>query len=149
MPAARVFASLRDPAAAVLRRAAAATGEGGFDVVLSTAPADLEVLYVTPRVLRPLGRLVHMGRIDEGQSTVVGGLDTALLAQKNATFSPVDLSALFTSTPALAGQLLQRAIDGYYHPRLIKLARPFDGAVTDVADLPRAVRLLQAAIQPG
>ncbi len=131
-----VFTS-QDPGAD-LRRAADATHKGGFDIILSTSRADLELLYLTPGFLRAPGHLIHTGRI-EGQSALqaaIGGLDMGSLAEKNATFSPVGIATLLDSAPALGSQLL-RAVEGYYRRELIKPARLFGGAATDVADLPR------------
>ncbi|KAH7016593.1 hypothetical protein B0J12DRAFT_635736 [Macrophomina phaseolina] len=136
IPSEHVFAS-QDPAAD-LRRAARATPKGGFDVILSTARPDCELLYMTPRVLRPLGHLIHIGRVDSQSAQAVGGLDMDLLAQKSGTFSPVDLAVLLDSAPALGGQLLQ-AVDAYYRQGLIKPAKPVGSVVTDVADLLRVL----------
>jgi len=117
-----------------LRRAVSATkNKGGFDIILSTTQDDLELLYATPSFIKAPGHLIHVGRVESRGST--DGPDMGLLAERNAIFSVVDLAALLESTPALGSQLLQ-GVEGYYRRGLLKPARPFGGAPTDVAALP-------------
>ncbi|KAL1865521.1 Type I Iterative PKS [Diaporthe australafricana] len=134
-----IFAS-QDPATG-LRRAAAATQKGvngSFDIILSTERTDLDFLFMTPRLLRPLGQLIHAGRIEGQKAQAAGGLDMGLLSEKNATFSVVDLAVALDSNARLGGQLLQ-TVDKYYRRGLIKPSGPFSDQVTDVADLSRVL----------
>lgn len=125
-------------AATGLRRAAAATQTSGFDIILSTERAGLDLLYLTPRLLRPLGQLVHVGRVEGQDAQAVGGLDIGLLSEKNATFSVADLAVALDSDASLGGQLLQK-VDAYHREGLIKPGQPFNGGATDVEDLSRVL----------
>ena len=136
IPSSHIFAS--QDSVVNLRGAARASQKGGFDVILSTAAIDLELLYVTPKILQPLGHLIHVGRIEGASAQAVGGLDMDLLSQKNATFSPVDLAILLDSTPVLGGQLLQ-VVGEYFRQGSVKPARLFGGATTDATDLPHVL----------
>ncbi|KAH8721524.1 beta-ketoacyl synthase domain-containing protein [Phaeosphaeriaceae sp. PMI808] len=121
-----------------LRFAANAAEKGGFDVILSTTRTDSDFLYSAPQFLRPMGHLIHIGRIENQSLQTVAVVDFGLLSQKNATFSSVDLPILIDSAPALGRQLLQ-TIDGYLRQGLIKPIQIFTGAAQDAANLLRVL----------
>jgi NADPH:quinone reductase-like Zn-dependent oxidoreductase len=50
-------------ASASLPGAVNATKKGGFDVILSTAPEDLDFLHMTPHYLQTMVHLIHMGQL--------------------------------------------------------------------------------------
>ncbi|KAK7748156.1 Type I Iterative PKS [Cytospora paraplurivora] len=127
----------QDPATG-LRRAAAATQRMGFNIILSTKRADLELLYLTPRLLHPLGQHIHTGRVEGQIAQSTGGLDLGLLFEKNSTFSVVDLAVALDSDARLGGQLLQTVVK-YYRQGLIKPSDSFGSEVTDVANLSRVL----------
>ncbi|UPX20628.1 uncharacterized protein EKO05_0010856 [Ascochyta rabiei] len=118
--------------------AANAVSNGGFDVVLSTTQKDLDLLYITTRYLRQMGHLIHLCKIEGQGNRAVGDLDMVLLSKKNATFSSVDLAILVDSVPALGQQLVQ-TVERYFRQGLLEPLKPFNGTVTDVADLPQAL----------
>lgn len=113
-----------------LRRAAALTPKGGFDVILSTAQDEL--LSESVRALAPLGYFVDLGRLDGQKVKSIG----SEIFQKNAHFSTVDSMVLLERDSALVRELMQM-VDKYYRQGLIGPIHPF--TATDVGQLSQAL----------
>jgi acyl transferase domain-containing protein/NADPH:quinone reductase-like Zn-dependent oxidoreductase len=109
-----------------LNRAAKATCNGGFDVILSTAHGD--VLHDTIQALAPLGHLIDIGRVDVEDAKSVG----LELFQKSASFSSFDLARVVDHDPELGAELMA-AVDDHYRAGHINPIYPL--AITDIAHL--------------
>lgn len=118
LPPCNVFAA-RSPAE--LRRAVAATDNGGFDVILSTAQG--EMLYETTRALAPLGHLIDVGRVDVSAAKTIG----LELFQKSASFSSFDLVQVVDRSPDLGAQLM-KTVDGHYRAGRIGPIHPLNSS---------------------
>jgi acyl transferase domain-containing protein/NADPH:quinone reductase-like Zn-dependent oxidoreductase/SAM-dependent methyltransferase/NADP-dependent 3-hydroxy acid dehydrogenase YdfG len=121
-----------------LRTIAKATRNGGFDVILGTAQQDLELLYMTPQFLKPLGHLIYTGQMEGASEQALRELDMRVLSKKNASFSVVDFAGLVDSAPTLGSKLLQ-TVDRYLREDTIKPLKPFSGNSIDISDLSRSL----------
>ncbi|KAI4671141.1 Type I Iterative PKS [Alternaria novae-zelandiae] len=123
LPPANVF-SAREKAE--MNRAAAATRNGGFDVILSTAQGDM--LHETAKALAPLGHLIDIGRADVEDARAIG----LELFQKSASFSSFDLARVVDRDPKLGAELMT-AVDAHYRAGRISPIQPL--AISDISQL--------------
>ncbi|KAI1311169.1 putative polyketide synthase [Xylaria venustula] len=78
-----------------------ATGQRGFDVILSSAGGDS--MHEMWRCIAPLGRFIDVGRTD-----VLGGGRVGLeVFKRNATFSSFDLGLVYRQRPNLISKLME------------------------------------------
>ena len=123
LPRSHVFMG-RD--ASALSRAATATCNNGFDVILSTSSGDM--LHETGKALAPLGHLIDVGRLD----VMDAGAISLELFQKGASFSSFDLYLVVDRDPELGKQLMQ-AVGDHYRAGRITTIRPVN--ISDVSQL--------------
>lgn len=75
-----------------------ATGNKGFDVILSSSTGDM--MHETWRCIAPRGRFIDIGRVDvQNHNTMTMGVFS-----RNATFSSFDLSVLATQDPEFCSE---------------------------------------------
>ncbi|ROT40784.1 hypothetical protein SODALDRAFT_396446 [Sodiomyces alkalinus F11] len=126
VPASRIFSS-RDQAD-LTRAVREATAGRGFDVILSAARGEDEMLYDSFKALAPLGRLIDVGRMDVLDSKTLG----LELFQRSITFVSFDLGLVLDADPEL-GAGLMRSVDEYYRAGHIGPVKPY--SVSDVSQL--------------
>ncbi|KAJ3579803.1 hypothetical protein NPX13_g762 [Xylaria arbuscula] len=117
-----------------------ATGNTGFDVILSTAQGDL--LYESIKALAPLGHLIDVGRLD-----VTGSKSIALeLFEKSASFTSFDLGLVAEHSPELGGELMA-AVSEHHRAGRIGPVQPF--TVSDVSMLGQTLLRLSKGTHIG
>lgn len=126
--------------AAELRRAVAATGNHGFDVILSTAQG--EMLYETMKALAPLGHLIDVGRMDVSNAKNIG----LELFQRSASFSSFDLVRVVDRDPDLGARLMM-TVDEHYRAGRIGPIHPL--TTSDISQLDQTLLGFSKGIHLG
>jgi NADPH:quinone reductase-like Zn-dependent oxidoreductase/NADP-dependent 3-hydroxy acid dehydrogenase YdfG/acyl carrier protein len=137
IPEDRIFSSREEAATDLMMTA---TGERGFDIILSTSTSD--ILHATWRCIAPRGCFIDVGRLDVIHHSTLA-LD---VFERNATFSSFDMSVLTRQDPDFVAELMKEV-----HSMLrAGMIRPIDAIQAfDVSKLDSALLALSKRAHIG